>query len=110
MSPGEQLLELVYIDDVVNAFITAAKRLFDGKVQTHERYAVSSGQPIRLRELVEMYQHVTGRNLEIAWGGHPYREREVMIPWSRGERLPGWEPVIGPEEGIKIIWDRMDDE
>ena len=110
MSPGEQLLDLVYIDDVVNAFIIAAKRLFDGKVQAHERYAVSSGQPIRLRELVEIYQQVTGRTLDIAWGGNPYREREMMTPWSRGEQLPGWEPVIGYEEGIKLIWDQMDDE
>jgi len=110
MSPGEQLIDLVYIDDVVTAFLVAAKRLFGGQVPGHDRYAVSSGKPVCLRDLIEIYQRVTGQTLDIVWGGRHYREREVMLPWSRGERLPGWEPVVGLEEGIKRIMEKMIDE
>ena len=109
MSPGEQLIDLVYVDDVVAAFMVAAKRLLGGQVASHDRYAVSSGEPVRLRDLVEIYQRLTGQTLDIVWGGRPYRDREVLLPWTRGERMPGWEPVVGLEEGIKLISDGKSD-
>ncbi len=100
MSPGEQLIDLVYIDDVVEAFVLAAERLLDTAVEGHERYAVSSGLPVRLRDLVELYGQVTGRVLPIEWGGRPYRPREVMVPWNTGAIVPGWLPKVGLEEGL----------
>lgn len=100
MSSGDQLIDLVYIDDIVRAYLLAAARLFSAKVNGHERYAISSGQPIRLRKLVEVYSKVTGKGLQIEWGARPYRMREVMIPWQNGASLPGWKPEVGLEEGI----------
>lgn len=101
MSPGEQLIDIVYIDDVVDAFVLAAERLHNNKVQEWEEYAVSSGNPIKLRELVETYSRIIGKPLPIEWGGRPYRTREVMVPWNKGILLPGWEPKISIEEGIR---------
>ena len=100
MSPGEQLVDLVYIDDIVDAFLLAAKRLLVDAIPCHEPYAVSSGAPVKLRELVEIYGRVIGRTLPIRWGGRPYRPREVMVPWDTGSPIPGWRPRIGLEEGI----------
>jgi len=101
MSPGEQLIDLVHVDDVVEAFCLAAGRLLEGAVTGHERYAVSSGAPLPLRELVALYGRVIGKDLPIEWGGRPYRQREVMVPWSSGRPLPGWQPQVGLEEGIR---------
>lgn len=111
MSPGEQLIDLVYIDDIVDCFILAAERLMTGAVTCHESYAVSSGAPVRLRELVEVYGRVLGKPLPIEWGGRPYRPREVMVPWNTGESLPGWRPKVGLEEGIaRMEGGRVDSE
>jgi nucleoside-diphosphate-sugar epimerase len=101
MSPGEQMIDLVHVDDVVEAFSLSAQRLVNDTVKGHERYSVSSGQPIRLRDLVELYGHVTGSTLPIEWGGRPYRDREVMVPWNSGTPVPGWRPGVGLEEGIR---------
>jgi nucleoside-diphosphate-sugar epimerase len=101
MSPGEQLIDIVYIDDVVDAFMIATKRLLSEQGGKYEEYAVSSGKPVKLRDIVKIYEEVIGRELPIEWGGRPYREREVMLPWNRGESLPGWKPVVGLVEGIK---------
>ncbi|MGI9860906.1 NAD(P)-dependent oxidoreductase [Moorella naiadis] len=101
MSPGEQLINLVYIDDVVDAFVLAAERLQKGKVEKHEAYAVSSGTPIRLRDIVDIYSRIIGKDLPIEWGGRPYRNREVMVPWNNGMQLPDWQPKISIEEGIR---------
>lgn len=101
MSPGEQLIDIVYIDDVVDAFMIAAERLLSGKVDKCEDYAVSSGKPIKLKSLVEAYEKVIAKKLPIKWGGHPYRKREVMSPWNKGKPVPGWNIKISLEEGIK---------
>ncbi len=93
MSPGQQLIDLVHMEDVARAFVVAAERLQAGEVAGHERYAVASEQPVSLRELVRQVEQALGRELPITWGGRPYRAREVMMPWQ-GERLPGWQPRL----------------
>jgi nucleoside-diphosphate-sugar epimerase len=67
----------------------------------HETFAVSSGAPIRLKDLVAVYQRTTGQMLPIEFGGRPYRPREVMLPWNRGRPLPGWRPRVDLAEGIR---------
>ncbi len=101
MSPGEQLLDLVYVDDVVEAMLVARRRLESGAVTSMERYSVSSGNPVSLREVAALYGKVVGKPLAVDWGGRPYRRREVMVPWSMGERLPGWRPCVTLEEGLR---------
>lgn len=90
MSAGEQLIDIVHIDDVVDAYLIAAKRLLDGKLTKHEAYAVSSGQPLPLKELVRLYAEVTKQIIPVNWGARPYRYREVMSPWTKGQSLPDW--------------------
>jgi nucleoside-diphosphate-sugar epimerase len=101
MSSGEQLIDLVYVDDVVNGYLLAARRLMDNKVSGMEEYAISSGNPISLKDLVSVYGRTIGKQLLIKWGERPYRTREVMVPWNKGRNLPGWKPKIGLVEGIK---------
>lgn len=100
MSQGDQLIDIVHVDDVIRAYLMAADRLFSEVVSRHEHYAVSSGNPLSLRVLVELYGEVTGKKLSIEWGGRPYRPREVMIPWQNGKPLPGWKAEVDLAEGI----------
>jgi nucleoside-diphosphate-sugar epimerase len=99
MSPGDQLIDIVYIDDVIEAFLLSAHYLIT--FQNYEGdYAVSSLNPIKLRDLVQTYEKLLGKTLNIEWGGLPYREREVMNPWNTGKILPGWVPKTNLEKGI----------
>ncbi len=90
MSAGEQLIDLVHVDDVVEAFMVAAGRV--GSVRQHETYGVSSGHPLPLRDLVDLYAKKSGRAIPVNWGARPYRFREVMVPWNNYATLPGWSP------------------
>jgi nucleoside-diphosphate-sugar epimerase len=103
MSPGEQLIDLVYIDDVLEAFLQAAENLLSGRGVMNHCYAVSSGNPLKLQDVVKVFERVTRRKLQIHWGGRPYREREVMIPWNKYICLPGWYPKISLEDGLRKI-------
>ena len=103
MSPGDQLLDLVHVDDVVEAFMVAWERLRSGRGPAEEKFAVGASEPISLRALVELFGRVTGRRPDIDWGGRPYREREVMSPDRPVMRLPGWVPRIPLEEGLRSL-------
>jgi len=103
MSPGEQLINLVYIDDVVQAYLIAERLLRECKVLGHQRYAVSSGNPVRLRDVVRTYEDVANVKLPLRWGGRPYRNREVMDTWSKGVPLPGWEVKTNLKDGIRKV-------
>jgi nucleoside-diphosphate-sugar epimerase len=101
LSPGEQLLDFVHVDDVAHAFCRAGERLLAGDEKKNgTTYAISSGAPLSLRDLVTMIESVTGRRLPVHLGARPYRPREVMRPWSTGPILPGWKPQIGLREGL----------
>ena len=100
MSPGEQLIDLVHIDDVVEAYLLAAARLQSGAVAAMEEYGVSSLAPLPLRELAALYASAAGLPLTIEWGGRPYRPREVMVPWTQFQTLPGWQPRVDLADGL----------
>lgn len=99
MSPGEQLIDLVHIDDLIRAYIRAADTLQD-QSGGHTCYGVSSGAPMRLIDLVAAFQKATKTKLQINFGDRPYRPREVMVPWSEFQSLPGWYSQVPFEEGI----------
>ena len=103
MSPGEQLIDILYIDDVIDAYMIAAGRLLANEAEKSESYALSSAEPVNLKELVAIYSQVVNKELPIDWGSRSYRSREVMIPWSKGKPLPGWKPKVGLKEGIKKV-------
>jgi len=101
MSPGEQRIDLVYIDDVLDAYLCAWQHLASGAQQAPMAdYGIASGQPLSLRQLAALYSAVSGRPLAIEWGGRPYRPREVMQPWSDYPRLPGWQPRVALADGL----------
>lgn len=106
MSPGEQMIDLVHVDDVVEAYVLAAERLQAPECEGHAEYAVASGSPIRLRDLVLLYEEIVGATIPIVWGGRPYRDREVMAPWGTGNCLPGWTPRISLREGLTRLLKR----
>ncbi|HEY5993156.1 MAG TPA: NAD(P)-dependent oxidoreductase [Gallionellaceae bacterium] len=103
MSPGEQLIAPVYVDDVTETFVLAADRLMKNVSLAHERYAVSPMHPIRLRDLVGLYLDISGRQVAINWGARPYRDREVMTPWNKGVWIATWCPKIELEEGLRRV-------
>lgn len=102
MTPGEQYMDLVYIDDVVSAYFHAAGLLKNSPSKLESSYAVRSSHLFSLREVVALYERLSGSTLNIRWGGKPYRVREIMHPWQ-GPPLPGWKPLVNLEAGIRRL-------
>lgn len=98
MSPGEQKIDLIYITDIIAGFTQLAE-LLSGEMELEDEYVLTSGRQIPLKELAQLFCEVSGRKLNIEWGGRPYRDREVMVPW-KGTPVPGWKAKVSVEEGI----------
>jgi nucleoside-diphosphate-sugar epimerase len=93
MSPGEQILDLTHVEDVVQAFVVAADRLLLTDMRLNEEFLIS-GERLALKDLVMRVGAITGRPIKVEFGARPYRAREVMLPAEpRTEAvLPGWMP------------------
>jgi len=102
MSPGEQKINLLYIDDVIHGFITLMNLLHEN-VNLREEYVLSAKNTYSLRELAAIFEQVSQKKLNIEWGGLPYREREVMTPWQMGDIVPGWTQTIDINQGINLF-------
>jgi len=102
MSSGEQMIDLVHVDDVANAFLIAGRQLLD-KQESYSDYAISSGTLLSLKELVQITSNILNKKLKIKWGERPYRDREVFVPWDNGNILPLWKPTIELREGLSKL-------
>lgn len=102
MSPGDQILDLVHIDDICSAFLHAAEIVLLRDEASHEVFVVSGGERRTLRETVGILEEVAKRKLPITFGVRPYRDREVMEPWN-GPQLPGWHAKVSLREGLRRL-------
>lgn len=102
MSAGEQIVELTHIDDVCAAYLAAIELIDEKDAGSNDCYGVSSNEKYNLRTLVEIYEKANNVNLDIKWGGRPYREREVMDLCNNLPNIPKWEAKISLSEGLKI--------
>lgn len=100
MTAGEQTRDFVYVDDVVEGLLAAAA--------TPEArggvFNLGSAEPVRLRDLAETVEALTGTSGLVGLGEVPYRPGEQMrysADSSAARRVLGWEPAVTLEEGLR---------
>lgn len=98
-SPGDQLLHMVHVDDLIDGFIHAGNLLAAGEIRDHVCHTLPSPKAVTLRALAEMWMSANDRQATINWGSRPHRDGEVMVPWE-GDPLPGWHPEIDLITGL----------
>lgn len=103
VSPGEQTLHIVHVDDLVAGFVHAGNLLARGEIPGHHAFTLPSPKAVSLRALAETWMHATGRSVDIRWGAQPYRPGEVMTPWE-GTPLPGWTAKTSLADGLKAVY------
>lgn len=106
MSPGEQILNLVHVYDVCNAFFIASKMLDKKDFKEEKSYAVKSNETHSLKKLISIFEEVSKKKVNVVFGGREYRKREVMTLWDKGELLPEWSQTISLSNGLKRIIER----
>lgn len=106
MSPGEQYLDLLYIDDLVRAYLKAIDYVLRKKSNTPETFSIGSGKSYKLKNVVGLFENIAGRKLPVEFGLRPYRKREMMrvrADIRLAARRLGWKPEVSLQEGILRI-------
>lgn len=113
---GEQRRDFVYVDDVVDAFMTilqhhiVALPLGDGprkaSMGSLSCYEVGAGEPVSIRDVMTTLCRLTGRQEDaLKFGAIPYRDYEVM--YSQPQMAPllalGWRPQVALEDGLRRV-------
>lgn len=99
---GEQARDFTYIDDVVDALITASTAR---ALEPYRAYNVCSGRPVRVRDIALLVAQSMGRQEnELGLGKRPYRVDESL--WIVGDptsysSAANYSPRIGVEEGVR---------
>lgn len=103
LTPGDQPLDLVHVDDVVRAFLQAVDAP-DVFLPGHAaKYAVRGGDPRTLKEIVGVLEDVAGRRVACRWGGVPYPPHQIFeLPLSLPS-LPGFAPLVDLRSGLRSM-------
>lgn len=104
LTPGQQILDFLHIKDVLNAFLVAAIRTQAGQDAEggwHRVWCLPSGLRLSLRDVVTMIETIVARSLPVTWGARPYPPHQVFRPTAGLPTLPGWQPQISLEAGIR---------
>lgn len=103
MSLGDQIIDISYIEDVVNAYNILVSHLNSNNAKKFKgkELVVTSNEKMTLKELSKVFENATNSKLNIVWGGRDYRYREVMIPYNKGQIVPNWKQKYTLKEAIK---------
>lgn len=104
-SDGTPLRDYVYIDDIVNAYLLLAKKLYKGNVNAQEVFNFGSGKPISVLSLV---------NKILAIAGKPELNPKIMsrrkisgeidkqyLSSQKAKKILGWHPKYTLEKGLE---------
>lgn len=94
---GSQSRDFVYVDDVVEAILSAVDSGGDGELVN-----IGTGRQTRIIDLFETISKLTGFGGEPRFAPERTGElRHIALDPSKAERLLGWRPKTSLEEGLK---------
>jgi CDP-paratose 2-epimerase len=101
---GRQVRDLLYVDDLVEAFLQAERRLPEIAGQAFN-IGGGSDNTISLCELIDQITVLSGCPPEVGYGGwRNGDQRWYVSDFAKFERATGWRPKTSIEEGIRRLY------
>ena len=103
---GKQVRDILYVDDLARAFEAAVANI---GVAAGQIYNIGGGPERTLSIWTEtgpLLEKLAGRPLPVTYGDwRPGDQRIYVSDIARARADLGWEPQIGPEEGVRRLWE-----
>jgi UDP-glucuronate 4-epimerase len=99
---GEQSRDVTYVDDAVTATVAAMEAAPAGAI-----YNVGGGSETSLREVIELCERLSGRELDVRFGSPAAGDvQRTMADTTRIFRDIGWAPQTTLEDGLtsQLAW------
>jgi CDP-paratose synthetase len=103
LTKGEQMRNFIYIDDVVNAYLTVIEKQ-NLITDSYSSFQVCTSQLISIKELMILLKRLTSSKTILNFGALSYRENELMQSETNNSVLMsfGWKPSYSIEEGLEL--------
>jgi len=104
MSPGEQMLDFIHIDDVVDFYVQLINNVSNIKSKYSEIH-LGTGTGTSPRMMAGMLETITGKTANINWGGLAYRKRDTMysvVTTYKASDYFDWQPKIDVKKGVEM--------
>lgn len=105
VSPGEQVIDISHIDNVVEHFLRAGEFSIAKELSENHVFFVS-GERFTVKELVKAIESAADTTASIVYGARPYREREVMYLPAVDEQTPPWDSLVSKislRQGVQAL-------
>lgn len=95
--------DYIYVDDVASSIATVLKKAQNG----FSCYNVGSGISTSVSELINIVNHITGKNLKLEIDSDQFRNEETGNERADITQLRelGWEPLVSLESGLRKVWE-----
>ncbi len=102
LTGGDQLLNLLYLEDAVDSIIKAVGGFHPG----YNPYHLWHPDYLTVKELVVAMEELSGKKLQAKWGSISYSGHEMFEPWPIPfQQFPGMLPGTTLLEGLrKAMW------
>ena len=103
LSPGHQLMNLLYVEDAVQNLLNCIS--FTDQSPYRKNF-VWTEEYFSVRHLVNCIESVVGREINCAWGSREYAGHEMMHQWPIPmQQLPNFVAPTSIIDGITNIWE-----
>lgn len=101
MGSGEQERAFIHVDDIVDALVLALEKGWGkGCIQIGPSYCTS------IKKIVRMIIGISGKNIEPHFDiSKPEGNKARCADYSKAERILGWRPKVGLEEGLRRCYE-----
>ena len=100
MTPGNQVIDLIHINDIVDGIIYLEKELNNFDENRVLERSVSYGKPYSVKEVLNILRKLSNKDDNIKLGYKPYRPRERFNLTYFINKPKGWKPKIMLEDGL----------
>jgi CDP-paratose synthetase len=104
LTPGDQMRDFIYIEDVVSAYRCVMNAPFQDQ-SLFEEFEIGSGQPVSVREFVELVHAGFASSSSLDFGALAYRDGEVMYSKADTSKLNalGWRCEHSLRFGVSVV-------
>lgn len=99
---GRQTRDFTYIDDAVEATLSAARSKVSGEI-----FNIGFGKRTSVNKVVRTLNKLLGKNIKPKRGPAVIEPRATLASTTKAGKILGWKPKVSLEEGLKILCSQL---
>ncbi len=102
LSEGLQKIDLIYVNDIVHAYLKAIERLEQQNIfAEYQVFNIGSGGALSIRDIVSILEELLAKPIQKKWGAKSVFEIPIAYAdINKAQKFLGWSPQTDIKEGL----------